>query len=324
MLLNPVISIIIPVYNVEDYLHGCVDSILSQEFKNWEILLVDDGSTDSSSSICDTYAKNDLRIKVFHKKNGGVSSARNLGIKMMRGKYVWFVDADDLILPNSLSLLYAFSEENNLDCVQFSYYNFISHTDKIHAAINYVTSVYTSLADYGSHYVYSFEVWKIFIKREILMLNSILFSEEIKYAEDQEFVLNILAHSTRIATMSNVLYGYRQQRLGQAMSNIQICNIRDNLIVANNLLHLYAKMPERTNSVLLISINYIIKNYFYFIAQSECQIIEIIRLWSDYRMFFKNKYLPVYKKHKVLSKILYLCYYFPFIYIYYIRILKRK
>lgn len=95
--LNPLISIIVPVYNMEKYINRCVDSILNQEYKNIEVILVDDGSKDSSPKICDEYAKKDNRIKVFHKENGGQGSARNLGIDNANGEYIGFVDSDDYI-----------------------------------------------------------------------------------------------------------------------------------------------------------------------------------------------------------------------------------
>ena len=91
------ISIICPVYNVEKYLPRCIDSILSQSFKDFELLLVDDGSLDNSGNICDEYANNDDRIRVFHKKNGGVSSARNFGLKHACGEWISFVDTDDWV-----------------------------------------------------------------------------------------------------------------------------------------------------------------------------------------------------------------------------------
>ena len=94
---SPKVSIIVPVYNVEKYLHRCVDSILLQTFTDFELLLIDDGSTDKSVDICDKYALKDSRIRVFHKKNGGVSSARNLGIKKSNGVYILFVDSDDYL-----------------------------------------------------------------------------------------------------------------------------------------------------------------------------------------------------------------------------------
>lgn len=100
---SPKVSIIVPVYNVEKYLHRCVDSILLQTFTDFELLLIDDGSTDKSVDICDKYALKDSRIRVFHKKNGGVSSARNLGIKKSSGVYILFVDSDDYLSPSHLN-----------------------------------------------------------------------------------------------------------------------------------------------------------------------------------------------------------------------------
>ena len=89
------ISIIVPVYKVEKYLRRCIDSILAQTYQNIEVLLIDDGSPDNSGEICDEYAERDSRVRVFHKPNGGVSSARNLGLKEAKGQYIGFVDADD-------------------------------------------------------------------------------------------------------------------------------------------------------------------------------------------------------------------------------------
>ena len=91
------VSIIVPVYKVENVLHYCIDSILNQTYNNFELILIDDGSPDSSGKICNEYAKRDLRIKVFHKENEGVSVARNTGIELAKGKYICFVDSDDYI-----------------------------------------------------------------------------------------------------------------------------------------------------------------------------------------------------------------------------------
>ena len=103
---KPLISVIVPVYNVESYLKVCVDSILAQTYENLEIILVDDGSKDSSGKMCDEYAEKDARIKVVHKKNGGVSSARNKGLDVASGEYIGFVDSDDSTKPNMFEILY--------------------------------------------------------------------------------------------------------------------------------------------------------------------------------------------------------------------------
>lgn len=102
----PLVSVIIPVYNVEAYLERCVRSVLDQSYSHLEILLIDDGSTDNSSSLCDSLALTDSRIIVFHKENGGLSSARNMGLEAANGDYLVYVDSDDLILDRSTSSIF--------------------------------------------------------------------------------------------------------------------------------------------------------------------------------------------------------------------------
>ena len=93
--MTPKISVIIPVYNTEKYLHRCIDSVLAQTYQDFELLLIDDGSKDSSGAICDEYAAKDTRVRVFHKENGGVSDTRNYGLDLAQGKYLMFLDSDD-------------------------------------------------------------------------------------------------------------------------------------------------------------------------------------------------------------------------------------
>lgn len=109
----PLISIIVPVYNSEKALSRCINSILNQTFYDWELLLIDDGSTDQSGKICDQYAATDQRIKVFHKENGGVSSARNLGLDNVRGEWITFSDSDDEILNHTFALYNTIIKEHN-------------------------------------------------------------------------------------------------------------------------------------------------------------------------------------------------------------------
>lgn len=118
------ISIVVPVYNVEKYLSACVDSILNQTYKNLEIILVDDGSTDGSEKICDDYARRHKRIKVIHKENGGLSDARNVGIDAATGDYLAFVDSDDLINVRFIEILYALVKENKAGIASVEFKNF--------------------------------------------------------------------------------------------------------------------------------------------------------------------------------------------------------
>lgn len=118
---NTFISVIVPIYNAELYLKRCVDSIVGQSYSNIEIILVNDGSTDSSAEICDSYAKEDSRIRVLHKENGGSSSARNAGINIMNGEYVLFIDSDDYIDKDMISKLYLVAQEKSADIVTCKY-----------------------------------------------------------------------------------------------------------------------------------------------------------------------------------------------------------
>ena len=115
------VSVIIPAYNIEDYIGRCLDSIISQTYKNLEIIVVDDGSRDYTGEILDNYAKKDRRIKVIHKENGGVSSARNKGIEAAEGDYIGFIDGDDLIEPEMYKTLVDLLEEENADIAHCGY-----------------------------------------------------------------------------------------------------------------------------------------------------------------------------------------------------------
>lgn len=121
--MNELISIIIPVYNVEKYIGKCIDSLIKQKYDNLEIILIDDGSSDNSGEICDKYAKKDKRIKVIHKKNSGQADSRNIGISKASGKYIGFVDSDDYIDKDYYNRLYKTLVKNNADVVTCKYQN---------------------------------------------------------------------------------------------------------------------------------------------------------------------------------------------------------
>lgn len=110
--MEPLISIIVPVYNAERYIGKCIESILSQTFHNIECLLIDDGSKDASGTICDEYALKDKRVRVVHQKNGGEMAARAAGVRISNGKYLYFVDADDKIMPDTLTSMFSYMKEN--------------------------------------------------------------------------------------------------------------------------------------------------------------------------------------------------------------------
>lgn len=124
---SKLISVIVPVYNVEKYLSKCIDSILAQTYKNLEIILVDDGSPDNCPKICDEYAKKDNRIKVIHKENGGLSAARNVALDIAKGEYIGFVDSDDFIAEDMYEVLYNLAEKYNAEISSVSFYKVIEN-----------------------------------------------------------------------------------------------------------------------------------------------------------------------------------------------------
>ena len=130
---TPLVSVIVPVYKAEAYLHKCVDSLLAQTMTDFEVLLIDDGSPDRSGAICDEYAAKDSRIRVFHKENGGVASARQVGIENVRGEYTIHADPDDWVEPTMLEELYAKAKEDDADMVICDYYINIKSRQKYHS-----------------------------------------------------------------------------------------------------------------------------------------------------------------------------------------------
>lgn len=129
--MNPVISVIVPVYNAQRYIAGCIDSIIKQTFCNIECLLVDDGSKDSSGAICDEYALKDSRVKVIHQENSGVTAARAAGVRLAKGEYLYFVDSDDQIMPDTLSCIHSYMGDD-VDIVAFE-----SNCDGIYSMADY-------------------------------------------------------------------------------------------------------------------------------------------------------------------------------------------
>lgn len=210
---NPKISVIIPVYNAEVYLHRCVDSILSQSFKDFEVLLIDDGSTDQSGMICDEYANSDERVKVFHKKNGGVSSARNVGLNNSIGEWITFVDSDDYVAPN---FLYRFSLRLR---ERFDLYFGNSAIITIAGEYQYnkiLKDVVCDVKDAVNLYLVNRQGdlhGKIFNKK-ILLRSSIYFNENVFYAEDGIFFDEYLAQIDKVAIDSLICYTYERVSSG--------------------------------------------------------------------------------------------------------------
>lgn len=213
---EPLISVIIPVYNAEDRLKDSIESVLNQDYKQIELILIDDGSSDNSLNMCKEYAALDSRIKVFHQKNAGVSSARNHGIVVSTGEYITFVDADDTIKKHTYSLAISNIIHMDLDMVMygmsFDYYQhneFIENKNMeldslIIRSLSKLRDIFFVL--YENNYLSS--VWNKVIKASIIKDNRLYFETDMFVLEDFKFVLELLEYTERLGIMKDVLYHY--------------------------------------------------------------------------------------------------------------------
>lgn len=219
----PLISIIMPVYNVEKYLTQGISSILSQTYHNLEIILVDDGSTDQSGSICDDFAARDDRIAVIHTQNSGVSNARNEGLQFVHGEYVYFIDGDDWCDPDLLSVAYNHLLMTDADLLVFNYddcyeneriqrFFFSEQTDCFGTDKMRFEYFFHTLLQYKQ----GFEVWNRLYKMEIIRQQKCLFPADINFAEDIYFNFLYVLGSRKIVCIPDVLY-HRIQRCDSQM-----------------------------------------------------------------------------------------------------------
>ena len=218
----PKVSIIVPIYNVIPYLKECLDSILVQTFSDFELILVDDGSTDGSERLADSYALSDPRVKVVYKENGGLSSARNAGLDLACGEYIYFVDSDDYIEPDTLEKTVPYMD-SGYDMVAFNYrFLGVSHTRKINSRcsthIKETSSITLSCDEDRISFLMGpqidgtvhWEAWNRLFRHDIIENNHIRFADNRKiFAEDLYFQLCYDAFISKVLLIPDILYNYR-------------------------------------------------------------------------------------------------------------------
>lgn len=210
------VSIIVPVYKVEDYIRECLDSILAQTYPYFELILVDDGSPDNCGRICDDYAKGDNRIKVVHKVNGGISSARNAGLEVAKGEWIMHVDGDDWIEPDMIESLIEAAQITGADMVIGDFvkygpsagYNKLStwSSDKKKSMTNYIAYVMTT-------------IWGSIAKRSLYADHSLKSPDGISYCEDFHLIVRLCHFANKIVNVHRPFYHYRY-RPTSIMSNM--------------------------------------------------------------------------------------------------------
>lgn len=223
--MQPLLSIIVPIYNVEQYLDRCIQSILNQTYQNLEIILVDDGATDCSGAIADSYAAKDKRIKAFHKENGGLSDARNYGLEHVTGDYILFIDSDDFIVNIMCERLITVASSNNADIVSCNYYIYRGDDDiSIHTmSVQDDKRTFTGM-DMLRYYLLKTEpfdlnvVWNKIFKLDLFNGVEPVRFPKGRVQEDNFTIFRLFLNANSIVTVNEPLY-YYVQRAGSIMAN---------------------------------------------------------------------------------------------------------
>lgn len=210
--MNPTVSIIVPVYNAEKYIRRCVDSILNQEYRDFELLLIDDGSRDSSGEICDSYAEADERVRVIHKENSGVSDTRNVGIAAASGTYLQFLDSDDWITPDATRLFVRAAQEHGCDLVISDFYRVVGERlaqkgdieeDGVLTKEEFAAHMMENPADF-----YYGVLWNKLYRREIVEKYQLRMDTQISWCEDFMFNLEYIRHAEVFYALHAPIYYY--------------------------------------------------------------------------------------------------------------------
>ena len=212
------LSYIIPVYNVEKYIRQCVDSVFSQTFDDFEIILVDDESPDGCPAICDEYAEKypDI-VRVVHKKNAGLAAARNDGIKLAQGEYIFFVDSDDFLAENKIGELYSIAKQNRLDILHTSFHSFNDDniSEKFKSKIGFETDRLYDHKQMENELCFAplrrttIYVWRNLYNREFILKNGIMFDENLRMIEDSPFNILAFSKAERFMAVDIPIYRYR-------------------------------------------------------------------------------------------------------------------
>ena len=301
---NFLVSIIVPIYNVEKYLKRCIDSIINQTYTNLEIVLVNDGSTDNCEKICNEYSKKDVRIKVIHKKNGGVSSARNEGIRNSSGHFITFVDSDDWIENEMIYKMLKLSKKYDSDYVMIGY----NETDNVQNKTKY--SIKESIIEKDEFMRKFFKIgnqecifypWGKLIKRNLI--EDDLFPVDCRIGEDVIANYKTLMKTNKIAVSNEKLYNYFQHaegltRSGFSSKDFDLINVWDNMLqlTKNTKYYEYAKINRaRTDFTILTRMSMNVK-YDIIIDKYEIQYKEMLtNLKRNKKLLIKSK-IPLTRK----------------------------
>lgn len=223
---NELISIIVPIYNVEKYLGKCVESILNQDYQNIEVILVDDGTKDNSGKIADRKAEKDKRVKVIHQKNSGVSAARNAGIEKAQGKYVCFVDADDYVMSDFISYYYHLIKQNKADIALTPFPRKFNETSIYHqeqSKEDYI-EIWNGQRAAKEMLYYNLVIasWNKMISKDLLDKYQIRFNTNLAYGEGFKFSIDCFQRAEKVVVGHRKVYCYRVDNPSSAMTKFNM------------------------------------------------------------------------------------------------------
>lgn len=291
------VSIIVPVYNAENYLKECLDSILIQTYDNLEIVLLDDGSTDSSGKICDEYESKDRRIKVLHTDNHGIATARNTGISIATGEYICFVDSDDIVAPTYVQALYETAAKNDASLVACSYINFDDGGDvpEVDSETPHRELVVTEKEMEDDDFAAKYTV-KIVIPINKIYKKTLF--EKVKYPQgkihEDAYVYHRLLHEAgRMILISDPLYFYRIRKDSITHSSFKIKELEDSMGAVIDRIDFYNELGKQR----LVEIA--IDGYLYFLWRN----IDIMKKEAvkDYKKLIKPYILILRDKLRLLK-----------------------
>lgn len=297
---TPLISIIIPIYNTDKYLDNCLKSILLQTYKNFECLLIDDGSSDNSGNICEKYANIDHRFTVIHKKNEGLSTARNIGLSLAKGEYISFIDSDDFIDITTLEKCVKYAIEYSADLIQYGIVLENSNTifDKHFCK--------EGLFNNNDIYVF-FEpsTWNKLINKKIIDFHNISFPNGITLSEDKYFSFLCYMYSERIVGINECLYHY-EIHANSSTHKMNEKNLKDEIIITNILekLLLDKKIYRKELFDLIIQFKIDVKNHSLFLINPPNSKL--------FRALYPEVFIKMYKCASIKQKILYTLAYLHF------------
>lgn len=230
----PYFSIIVPVYKVEEYLPQCVHSILEQTFEDFELLLIDDGSPDRSGVLCDEYAREDSRVRVIHKRNGGLSSARNVGLNAAKGEYIAFLDSDDYWnSKDALAAIYREIQTNAVDVVLLKHRKLDMKTGKLETCLDGSATTDLAVFDYAGQFRFCVSgqlfdacAWNKVFRQNLIEKQDLFFVEGI-IAEDVDWAARLSLAASSLAIVSEPVHVYRKGREGAITSSLKIKNLVD-------------------------------------------------------------------------------------------------